>query len=114
MNSVLKRLTNWKKMKLPELIKLFSDIYEYQERQVSISKIILLSSQFKSHITQFKSHITQFKSHITQFKFHISQLKSNMSSMASAFVCHMVSAHHQFANGTYFITIPLVLKFSAF
>ena len=34
--------------------------------------------------------------------------------MASAFVCHKVSANHQFANGTYFITSALVLKFSAF
>ena len=34
--------------------------------------------------------------------------------VASVFVCHKVSAHHQFANGTYFITSALVLKFSAF
>ena len=34
--------------------------------------------------------------------------------MASAFVCHKVSANHQFANGTYFTTSALVLKFSAF
>ena len=37
-----------------------------------------------------------------------------MSTVASAFVCHKVSAHHQFANGTYFTTSALVLKFSAF
>ena len=34
--------------------------------------------------------------------------------VASVFVCHKVSAHHQFANGTYFTTSALVLKFSAF
>ena len=34
--------------------------------------------------------------------------------MASAFVFHKVSAHHQFANGTYFTSSALVLKFSAF
>ena len=34
--------------------------------------------------------------------------------VASAFVFHKVSAHHQFANGTYFTTSALVLKFSAF
>ena len=37
-----------------------------------------------------------------------------MSTVASAFVCHKVSAHHQFTNGTYFTTSALVLKFSAF
>jgi len=34
--------------------------------------------------------------------------------VTSAFVCHKVSAHHQFANSTYFTTSALVLKFSAF
>ena len=34
--------------------------------------------------------------------------------VASAFACHKVSAHHQFANGTYFTASALVLKFSAF
>ena len=34
--------------------------------------------------------------------------------MASAFACHKVSAHHQFANGTYFTASALVLKFLAF
>ena len=34
--------------------------------------------------------------------------------MASVFVCHKVSAHHQFVNDTYFTTSALVLKFSAF
>ena len=37
-----------------------------------------------------------------------------MSVVASAFVCHKVSAHHQFVNSTYFTTSALVLKFSAF
>ena len=32
--------------------------------------------------------------------------------VASAFVCHKVNAHHQFANSTYFTTSALVLKFS--
>ena len=32
--------------------------------------------------------------------------------VASAFACHKVSAHHQFANGTYFIASASVLKFS--
>ena len=34
--------------------------------------------------------------------------------VASAFACHKMSAHHQFANGTYFTASALVLKFSAF
>ena len=34
--------------------------------------------------------------------------------MALAYDGHKVSAHHKFANGTYFISSALVLKFSAF
>ena len=37
-----------------------------------------------------------------------------MSTVASALVCHKVSAHYQFTNGTCFTTSALVLKFSAF
>ena len=33
--------------------------------------------------------------------------------VTSAFVGHIVSAHHQFANGTYFTSSALVLKFSS-
>ena len=34
--------------------------------------------------------------------------------MPLAYDGHKVSAHHKFANGTYFISSALVLKFSAF
>ena len=43
------------------------------------------------------------------------QSPSDLSHLvASAFVFHKVSAHHQFSKGTYFTTSALVLKFLAF